>query len=256
MAIVASLLDTRSATAGLRRAVPRRLAAVRSCRSAAAFLRLVERELVDVGVLGFRAAQAVDLARLRARFPVLPIVVYGALRPDQAPLIETCHAAGVAELLVDGVDDPMVGEAVIRNGYLARRRHDLADLARRLRLTERLQRATLDRILGRIGSRWSTASLAESLGLSREHLSRQFSAGGAPNLKRVIDLLQVLAARDLLASPGYSAARVAHLLGFANESHLRTVIQRVARLSLREFRRSSPAELQRRFIARGTRSRG
>ena len=55
---------------------------------------------------------------------------------------------------------------------------------------------------------------------SREHLSRQFAAGGAPNLKRVIDLTRVACAAQLLANPGYTIPIVVRLLHFASSSHL------------------------------------
>jgi AraC-like DNA-binding protein len=255
MAIIAALLDNRSAITVLRRTTPRASGSVRSCRTVTGFHRLLESELIDSIVLGVRAAQLVPVAGLKARFPIIPIVVYGSFRPDHAGLIAELHGQGVAALLVDGVDDPIVGDVVARNGYLARRRADLAELPRRLRLTEGVQKQTLDRLLGRVGGRWTATALARSVGLSREHLSRQFAAAGSPNLKRVIDLVQVLAARDLIANPGYPIVRVAHLLGFANPSHLRSVIRRVVRLSLEDFRRATPADLQRRFATRGSRSR-
>ncbi len=255
MAIVATLLDSRAATAVLRRATPRTGTSVRSCRTAPAFHRLIEMELVDAAVLGVRAIQTIDLANLRQEFPSLSIVVYGSIRPDHGVLIRELQSRGVAAFLVDGVDDPVVGEVIARNGYLARRRQELSDLPRRLRLTEDLQLDVLDRLLTRIGRPETTASLAQALDVSREHLSRQFAAGGAPNLKRVIDLLQILAARDLTVNPGYSIARIAQMLGFANESHLRTAIRRVVRLSWGDFRRSTSAELQRRFVVRAARVR-
>lgn len=255
MAVIAALLDSQAAMASLRRATPRLIASVRGCRTVAAFHRVLETELVDAAVLGVRAAQAVDLGAVRARFPIVPLVVFGAVRSDQGTLLHELQQRGVRALVVEGVDDPVVGEVVTRVGVLARRRTELADLSRSLRLTEPLQRRTLDRLLARIGAPPPTANLARDLGVSREHLSRQFAAGGAPNLKRVIDLLQVLAARDLIANPGYSLTRVASALGFASESHLRVAVRRVARMSLKDFRKASAAEVQRRFAHGATRSR-
>jgi AraC-like DNA-binding protein len=255
MAIIAALLDRPSATIALRRTTPRVLATVRSCRTVARFRRLLETNILDAAVLGVRAAQQVDLAAVARRFPSVPLVIYGAIRADQASVLKELYERGAATVLVEGVDDPVVGELVVRDGYLARRRLELSELARRLRLTEPLQQRAFDRLLARVGMRTSTGALATALGVSREHLSRQFAAGGAPNLKRVIDLLQVLAAHDLLGNPGYPVESTVRLLGFADESHLRAVISRLVRLPLREFRRSSRAELQRRFVARGTRSR-
>ncbi len=256
MAIIAALLDRPSATIALRRTTPRLLATVRSCRTAARFRRLIEADLVDAAVVGVRAAQILDLTAFAQRFPSLPVLIYGAIRSDQATVIREFYERGAVAVLVEGVDDPVVGELVVRNGYLARRRAELSELPRRLRLTEPLQRQALDRLLGRVGVPASTMALARGMGVSREHLSRQFAAGGAPNLKRVIDLLQVLTARDLLGNPGHSATSVVRLLGFADESHLRAVVKRVVRLSFREYRRMTTPELLRRFVARSARSRG
>src|SRR2546430_10498391 len=56
-----------------------------------------------------------------------------------------------------------------------------------------------------------TAQLAAALRVTREHLSRQFAAGGAPNLKRVIDLARAACAADLLGNPGYTVRAVVRI---------------------------------------------
>ena len=256
MAIIATLLDTRSALASLRRSTPRLAATLRACRTSAAFFKLIETQFIDAAVLGIRAAQAIDLGKLRERFPIIPVVVYGPVRSDHGPLLHQLQAHGVVAVAIEGVDDPVVSELVRRSGYLARRRAELAHLPRSLRLTEPLQRRALDRLLAQVGVPLSADGLARGLGISREHLSRQFAAGGAPNLKRVVDLLQLLVVHDLLGCPGYSHSTVAEWLGFSDESHLRVVVRRLTRLPLRDFRSASGAEIQRRFVAAGTRSRG
>ncbi|MFN0178805.1 MAG: helix-turn-helix domain-containing protein [Gemmatimonadales bacterium] len=255
MTIIAAMLDSRTATATVRRAVPKAFGAVRGCRTAGALARLFETTLVDVAVVGIRAAVSLDLEALRRAFPVVPFVVFGPIRPDHGEAMRGLHERGVAAIAIEGVDDPVVGEVLIQHGYLHRRRRDLSDLPRLLRLTEPVQRQALDRLLGGVGRPIATAKLARLLGISREHLSRQFAAGGAPNLKRVIDLLQVLAARDLMACPGYPISRAASLLGFAGPSHLRAVVRRVLRMPIRDFRRAGSGELARRFVGQGTRSR-
>ena len=63
--------------------------------------------------------------------------------------------------------------------------------------------------------------------MTREHLSRSFSSAGAPNLKRVIDLVRLLAAAELSKNPGYDVRDVARVLGFASASHLSSTAQRV-----------------------------
>jgi AraC-like DNA-binding protein len=63
--------------------------------------------------------------------------------------------------------------------------------------------------------------------VTREHLSRTFAAAGAPNLKRVIDLVRLIAAAELAKNPGYDIRNVAAVLGFASSSHLASTAQRV-----------------------------
>jgi AraC-like DNA-binding protein len=108
----------------------------------------------------------------------------------------------------------------------------------------------------RVAAPWRTEALARALRVSREHLSRQFGAGGAPNLKRVIDLCRVVTAAQLLANPGYAVADAARLLGFASPSHLGGTARRVAGVGARELQGLTPGDLLTRFVRLGrTRSR-
>jgi AraC-like DNA-binding protein len=101
-----------------------------------------------------------------------------------------------------------------------------------------------------------TATIAREFKLSREHLSRQFGAGGAPNLKRVADLLTVLAALQLLGNPAYGTPAVARLLGFATASHLQAVVRRITGLPVKTARGLTEREVLGKFLRVGARSRG
>mgnify|MGYP003343587304 CR=1 FL=1 len=59
------------------------------------------------------------------------------------------------------------------------------------------------RVLRRVGGRLFATDVARTLKVSREHLSRQFGAGGAPNIKRVSDLARAATA----AVPGRHGSR-------------------------------------------------
>src|SRR5258708_39053785 len=85
------------------------------------------------------------------------------------------------------------------------RRAALADAPRLLRLTDRLQLAAWEEVLRRAGVPTQTGHVAPALRVTREHLSREFGAGGAPNLKRVIGLPRADCAADLLGHPGDTA---------------------------------------------------
>jgi len=91
--------------------------------------------------------------------------------------------------------------------------------------------------------------------VTREHLSREFGAGGAPNLKRVIDLARAACAADLLGNPGYSVQCVVRILGYASPSHLAGTARRVAGATPMELRELGPQGVLTRFLRGRTRSR-
>jgi len=255
MAAIAALLEGRSAVAALRRSLPRRGPGVVSCRTPAKLRQLLERRIVEAVVLAPRAGLLDDWASLRADFPRIPVVVYAPFRPDDADLLAVCRQQRVAAVVVDGVDDAVLGELVRRVSLVASRRMALADAPRLLRLADPLQRQVWEILVELIEQPVTTAGLAKRLGVSREHLSRQFGAGGAPNLKRVIDFLRVIGAAQLLDNPGYSVARVAALLSFASASHLGSTSRRIAGVGTAELQRMTLADLLTRFVRGHTRSR-
>ena len=111
-------------------------------------------------------------------------------------------------------------------------------------------------LVGEVERPIRTTTLAKHLEVSREHLSRQFGAGGAPNLKRVIDLTRIACAAQLLANPGYSIPTVVRVLHFASSSHLSsTVASDRQRLHPRARRARAPGRA-RRPSPRGTRGAG
>jgi len=248
MAAIPALLDSRAGLGALRRSLPPGSAQLLPCRSPRELERALHRRLIEAMLLGPRTAERLDLAALRARYPGIPIVIFGSLRAEDAPLLLRWEALPVALVLVEGVDDPVVGDLLPRHTASRRRFAAVAEFPRLLRLTERLQLRTWERLVGSPGRPPRIGALARSLGVSREHLSRQFGAGGAPNLKRVSDLLTVQAAVALLTNPGYPVPIVARLLGFASPSHLRTVVTRIAGVGLEEARGMSPREVVRRFL--------
>jgi AraC-like DNA-binding protein len=238
----------------VKRGYPRAAGSVRLCRTLAAVERLLYQRLVDAVVLDVKAAPPAALA-LPARFPRIPMFVLSALRPDDGALLATCHASGFAGLLVEGVDNAVAGEWIAARTAQVARRAALADAPRLLRLTDRLQLAAWEEILRRIAVPTRTVHLAAALRVTREHLSRQFAAGGAPNLKRVIDLARAACAADLLGNPGYTVRAVVQILGLASPSHLAGLARRVAGATPQELRTVGPGGVLQRFIRGRTRSR-
>ncbi len=256
MGAVATLLDSRAAGATLRRGLAGARVSTLTCRAGRQLARTVENRLVDCVVLGPRALRGKEIGELRSRFPRIPLVVFGPIRTsDYGSLRDWYRGLGAETVLVEGVDDPIAGEMVLRSGLAARRRRLLAGAPGRLRLTEPLQRSTWDLLTATVAPPPSTAVLARRLGVSREHLSRQFGAGGAPNLKRVIDLLQVVVARELLANPGCSTLQAGRLLGYSSLARFRAVVRRVADSRPADLPGMAVPDLVRRFVRGRMRSR-
>jgi AraC-like DNA-binding protein len=253
-AIVPVFHPRRDARRAVQRGYPRIAGRVRLCRDFATVERLLFQRLVDAVVLDVKAAPDQALA-LAARFPRIPIYALSSFRPDDGPLLAACRAAGVAGVLVEGVDNAVAGEWVAARTAQARRRAALADAPRVLRLTDPLQRAAWDEVLRRVAQPITTAHIAQALRVTREHLSRQFAAGGAPNLKRVIDLARVACAADLLGNPGYTVRAVVQILGLASPSNLAGAARRVAGASPVELGELGAGGVLARFIRGRTRSR-
>ena len=227
---------------------------VRLCRGPDQVRRLLAQRLVDAVVLDVKSVPA-DAFALPARFPRIPFFALSAFRPDDGPVLERCREAGFAGVLVEGVDNAVLGEWISARTADAARRQALAEAPRLLRLTEPLQRDAWAEVLRRVGRPTTTGQVAQALGVTREYLSRQFAAGGAPNLKRVIDLARVAWAADLLGNPGYRVGVVARVLGYASSAHLAAAARRVAGVPPGQLGPLGPRGVLSRFVRGRTRSR-
>jgi AraC-like DNA-binding protein len=244
----------RDARRALKRGYPRGVGRVRLCRTIQAVERLLQQRLVDAVVLDVRHCDGDGFA-LPARFPRIPMYALSAVRPDDGPLLASCRDAGFTGVLVEGVDNAVAGEWIAARTAQVARREALADAPRLLRLTDRLQLAAWDEVLRRAGTPTQTGDVARALRVTREHLSREFGAGGAPNLKRVIDLARAACAADLLGNPGYTVRCVVRILGYASPSHLAGAARRVAGATPLELRELGPRGVLTRFLRGRTRSR-
>jgi AraC-like DNA-binding protein len=231
---VAALVPSAEASLSIKRSLPAggSWTLVR-CLNAAHLQRALVSRLVDAVVFSPASTPLTDLTRIRGAFPQVPWIAFAPFRPDDGPLLLACHEGRVTLVLVDGVDSAVAGDLVVRNSAAAERRRALADAPRLLRLSEPLQREVWHYLLDRVDSPVRTGDIARNLGCSREHLSRQFGAGGAPNLKRVIDLTRIACAASLLRNPGYDAQSVARILRFATASHLSATARRITGVSTR-----------------------
>jgi len=239
----------------LRRSVPKTGPQVVSCRSFRALDRLMDERMVEAIVLAPTAAVLVAVAEFRVRFPNVPLVAYAGFRPDDGALLADCYRAGISPALVAGVDDAILGESVSRRSLTAARRRGLAAATRLLRLTEPIQQQVWEALVVDVERPMGTDALAHRFRVSREHLSRQVGAGGAPNLKRLMDLTRTVCAAQLLSNPGYTIGTVVRLLGYTSSSHLSRTARRVVGVPAKALGTLSPAELLQRFVRGKTRSR-
>lgn len=213
---------------------------------------LVDAVLVDVHTPTDEVWHAVALA---TEFPSAPFFALTPLRPADAPVAARCAAADVADLITEGVDDGVLRDLVLPRTFTARFTDALRDPPALLGLAGPLHQATWRFLVAHGGRPVRTDTIAAALGVTREHLSRAFSAGGAANLKRIIDLVRLMAAAELSKNPGYDVADVARVLDYASSSHLSTTSQRIAGTRPASLARLRSMDLVARFMSGRTRSR-
>lgn len=234
---------------------------------------LVDAVLVDVGASvtaantfadgltsGTSMAVSADdtwkIASLAHEFPTSPFFGITPLRASDAPAVARCASLEFCDILAEGIDDNLAKEIVAPRTFSARFVAALAEPPASLGLKTPMQRSTWRSILASAGRPVRTAGLAAEVGVSREHLSRHFSTPGAPNLKRVIDLVRMIAAAELAKNPGLDIRDVAKILGFASSSHLAVTAQRVLGTRPASLARLRTVDLIDRFTQGRTRSRG
>jgi AraC-like DNA-binding protein len=222
--------------------------------TAAAFREnLVDAAVIDAGHPDEATWQAAALA---VEFPSVPFFGLLALRPGDAASLSRCISAGCVDVIVEGVDEPVARQIVTARSFSTRFQKALGDPPESLGLGTPLQKSAWRAIVAHAGTPVTTATLASALGLSREHLSRKFAVGGAPNLKRIIDLVRLVAAAELAKNPGYDIRDVARVLGFASSSHLAVAAGRISGTRPASLTRLRTVDLIERFAHGRTRSRG
>lgn len=232
----------------VRTAFPRRRAHVVSAKSAADVEAHLVKELVDAVIIDAGAGD--DAQRLIGRadeFQSVPFVLITTLLPVDAPLVARAAEAGVCDVLIEGVDDAAARDLVLRRAFSTRFERALSAPPAALRLETPLQMAVWQSVVKRAGRPVRTDQLAKELSVSREHLSRSFAVGQAPTLKKVIDLVRVLAAAELSKNAGYDVRDVAEVLGFASSSHLSSTTQRLVGAKASSLSRLRAMDLLERF---------
>lgn len=248
---IVTLLRRERARTLVRNAFPRRRAHLVTARSAADVEAHLLRELADAVLIDAGAGD--DAHRLIARaeeFQSIPFIVVTTLLPSEAPVVAKAVESGACELLVEGIDDVVARELVARRAFTTRFERALGTPPAMLHLETPLQVAVWQSVVRRAGRPVRTEQLARELGVSREHLSRSFAVGQAPTLKKVIDLVRVLAAAELSKNAAYDVRDVAEVLGFASSSHLSSTTQRLVGAKASSLSRLRAVDLLDRFSRR------
>ncbi len=238
----------------LKRGFPRRRGRLGLVRSRTELLAALRSDLVDAVVVDLAqpSEEHWEVAALARDFPSIPFFALAPLRPAEVPhAARACTEFEFADVLAEGVDDAMQRDLVLPHTFTVRFAATLQDADEALGLREDLQRQVWRLIVAHGGRTVRTETLAAAAGLTREHLSRRFSANGAPNLKRVIDLARLLAASDLAKNPGFDLPDIARVLGFASATHLSGSCQRVIGVRSTSLARLRPGDLIDRFLRQG-----
>ncbi len=238
-------------------AFPRRRCRLIFVRSAVDFAEAFRKELVDAALVDVTSTHddTWAVAALAREFPSAPFFGLAAMRGADGPAVAQCAELEFADVIVEGIDDACARDIVARLGFSARFSEALKVPPASLALHAPVQQKAWEYIVAHAGRRVRTLSLAKRLGVTREHLSRTFAAEGAPNLKRIIDLVRLLAAAELSKNPGYDIRDVAAVLDFASSSHLSSTAQRVVGTKPASLARLRSVDLIQRFTRGHGRSR-
>jgi AraC-like DNA-binding protein len=213
---------------------------------------LVDAAIVDVAAPNEDTWRAVELAR---EFPSAPFFVLTPFRPTDAPVIARAVGCDVADVIAESIDDAGLRDLVLPRTFTLRFAAALHDAPASLRIAGTLHQETWRFLVGYGGRSIRTDTIAAALGVTREHLSRAFSAHGVANLKRIIDLVRLIAAAELAKNSGYDVADVARVLEYASSSHLSTTAQRIAGTKPASLARLRAVDIVERFVRGRTRSR-
>ena len=241
----------------LRRAFPRRRGKLVLARVVSEFGHAFRRGLVDAAIVDVAAPteETWQAAKMAPDYPSVPFFALAPMRVADGAALARCAEFDFADVLAEGMDDGALRELVVPHGFTARFGAALHDAHRALGLATLMQERAWRAIVAQGGRMVRTEALAAQLHVTREHLSRSFAAAGAPNLKRIIDLVRLIAAAELAKNPGYDVSDVARVLDFASPSHLTSTAQRIVGTRSASLARLRTGDLIERFRQGRGRSR-
>jgi AraC-like DNA-binding protein len=241
----------------LKRAFPRRRGKLVLARTVNDFANTFKRSLVDAVVVdvGHPTDETWKAAALAREYPSVPFFALSPMRVADAAALARCVEGDFADVLAEGMDDEAVRDLVAPHAFTTRFGAALNDAHRALGLDNRLQERAWRAVVAHGGRTVRTEMIAAQLHVTREHLSRSFAAKGSPNLKRIIDLVRLIAAAELAKNPGYDVTEVATVLEFASPSHLTSTAQRIVGTRSASLARLRTGDLIERFQQGRGRSR-
>ena len=207
------------------------------------------------GAAAVPSEEAWDILARAQDFPSTPFFALLPTRTADTPAIARAAHMGATDILAEGMDEEAARDLVFPHTYTARFARALHDPPAALGLTADIQRRTWHCIIQHAGRPVTTKALADEIGVTREHLSRNFAQGNGPNLKRIIDLVRLVSAAELSKNPGYDVRDVAEVLGFASSSHLAVTTHRIASTRPASLAGLRTVDLVDRFTQGRTRSR-
>jgi AraC-like DNA-binding protein len=245
------------ARAMLRNAFPRRKGRLVFARNADEVSDALRTSLVDAVIVDIAAGpeESWKASALAGDHPTAAFFGVTPLRAGDTPALADCAQREFAGVIVEGADDAVARSLVMRAAFSSRFAKALERPPSSLGLEAPLQQQVWRMVVAHGGRPVRTSVLAAELGVTREHLSRSFAANGSPNLKRVIDLVRMVAAAELAKNPGLDLRDVAKVLGFASPSHLSTTSLRIAGTKPASLTRLRTVDLFERFSRGNGRSR-
>jgi AraC-like DNA-binding protein len=241
----------------LKRAFPRRRGKLSLARTVTEFSAAFKKSLVDAVIVDFAhpTDETWKAAALARDYPSVPFFALGPMRVADTAAFARCIDSDFVDVLVEGMDDAALRDLVLPLGFTARFSDALNDAHLALGLDNRIQERAWRAIVAQGGRTVRTESIAAQLHVTREHLSRSFAKAGSPNLKRIIDLVRLIAAAELAKNPGYDVSEVATVLEFASPSHLTSTAVRIVGTRSTSLARLRTGDLIERFQQGRGRSR-
>lgn len=241
----------------VRSAFPRKQGRTLVVRTVDEFDQAMRGDLIDAAVIdvGGHGEDAWIVGGRAADFPSTPFFGLVPFRITDGAAVARCATIGFADVLCERVDDHCARDLIGPLMYSTRFARALSEPPPTLELVTETQRKTWRAIVQYGGRPVTTSVLARAIGITREHLSRNFARGKGANLKRVIDLVRLISAAELSKNPGYDVRDVAAVLGFASSSHLAVTTQRIASTRPASLSGLRAVDLVDRFVQGRTRSR-